>query len=458
MDWLLETPDAFAQHLESLGTRRACFVFGATPRASHPSLEPMLEAMVATLGAGGHEAVFLEVGERTGALFGAFVHRTRRGQAAGGLRHWSYGSIRALLNDGLRLSKAMTRKNALAGLWWGGGKGIIAQQAGERYRDADYRAQLYQEYGTFVTSLRGLYVTAEDVGTQPADIGNVFKTTRFVTCIPPSLGGSGNPSISTATGVICAMEAALAHQGLGDLNGKRVAVQGLGNVASSLIEQLLRKGVAEIVAADISEPQVQAARIRFAKHPVTISAVLPSDTSILAEPCDILAPSALGGVLNAITIPQIRAKIVCGAANNQLDDEERDAQALADRGIVYIPDFVANRMGIVRCANEQYGTLPDDPAIRRHFGRTWENSVYLITEQVLNFARERGLTTSAAANQVADEMSEELHPIWEHRGKLTLESLLDELWHLEGAIPDPRASGPVPTLKSPFLEIIEPSG
>ncbi len=451
MDLLKESPETLVKELEALGTRRAFFVFGSAPHASHPALEPLLQSILGSLDAASHEALFLELGAHTGALFAAFVHRTRRGQAAGGLRHWEYATLGEFLSDGLRLSKAMTRKNALAGLWWGGGKGLILRQRTGDLQDAAYRAQLYQEYGSFVTSLRGLYVTAEDVGTQPSDIASVFKTTRFVTCIPPALGGSGNPSISTATGIICAMEAALSHLGQGDLQGKKIAIQGLGNVASSMIEQLLRRGVAEIVACDVSELQVQASKIRFAQQPVKLTAVTPSDTSIFAEHCDIFAPCALGGVLNPRTIPLLNTKLVCGAANNQLADELRDPQGLRDRGIAYIPDFVANRMGIVRCANEQYGTLPEDPSIRRHFGRTWENSVYLITEQVLNFAIERGITSSEAANQVADEMSEEEHPIWGHRGKLILDSLLSDLWQLEGAGQELHTAGPSPTLRSPLV-------
>ena len=151
-----------------------------------------------------HEAMFFEVGETTGALLAAFLHQTTRGQGAGGVRHWRYATFGDFVKDGLRLSRGMGRKNALAGLFWGGGKGVIQRQAGDRYKDPEYRRVLYEEYGRFMTSLRGACVTAEDVGTTPPDMASIFRTTRFVTCIPETVGGSGNPSPATARAASCA--------------------------------------------------------------------------------------------------------------------------------------------------------------------------------------------------------------------------------------------------------------
>jgi leucine dehydrogenase len=141
-----------------------------------------------------------------------------------------------------------------------------------------------------------------------------------------------------------------------------------------------------------------------------------------------VSPSALGGVLNPETIPNLKCRIVCGAANNQLLDEERDARALQDRGITFVPDFVANRMGIVTCANEQYGSLPDDPVILRHFGRSWENAVYVVTRKVLEEARLRGVTPSRAAGALADELSLVPHPIFPHRTRDIVAALQSEGW------------------------------
>ncbi|EDM80765.1 Bcd [Plesiocystis pacifica SIR-1] len=428
-------PVAFAARLNEQGGR-ACLTWDAEQRRLVAS-QPWLEELAAELSLderdfNGHEGLFFAVGPETGALHTAFVHNTVRGQGAGGLRHWPYARMEGLIRDGLRLSEGMSRKNALAGLWWGGGKGIVARQSGDRYRDPAYRRQLYREYGAFTTSLRGVYVTAEDVGTTPPDLAAVFETTRFATCVPAAVGGSGNPSGATAKGVVCAMEGALDHLGKGSLEGKTVAMQGAGNVATFMMEELLARGVAKIVATDINAERLDQLRAQFAEAGAGARVELRlserGDLSIFAEPCDVLAPNALGGVLGPETIPMIQAPIVCGAANNQLLDDRRDDSALAERGIVYVPDFAANRMGIVNCANEQYGKIPDDPAIERHFGREWDNAVFVITKRILELAAAEGVTSSTAANRLADEFCTVPHPIWGHRGKAIVAGLLADGW------------------------------
>jgi glutamate dehydrogenase/leucine dehydrogenase len=424
-------PESFVQRLRDHGGRASLtwdFDRGQLV-ASQPWLDEVAKALMAdTRDFHRHEGVYLAVGPETGALFGAFVHTTVRGQAAGGLRHWPYENLGTLLRDGLRLSLGMARKNALAGLWWGGGKGIVARQSGDRHRDPGYRRALFREYGSFTTSLRGVYITAEDVGTTPPDVAAVFETTRFAISIPPAVGGSGNPSPATAKGVVCAMEGALDHLGKGTLAGKTIAMQGAGNVAGFMIDELLARDVAKVVATDITEERCAEVRARFAGRRVEIRLAAPGDNAILAEPCDVLAPCALGGVLNPDTIPSIRAPIVCGAANNQLLDDRRDDRLLAERGIVYVPDYVCNRMGIVNCANEQYGSLPEDPAIERHFGRDWDNSVYAITRAVLELATREGITTAAAANRLADQACTVPHPIWGHRGRAIAAGLVRDGW------------------------------
>ncbi|MCA9695642.1 MAG: Glu/Leu/Phe/Val dehydrogenase, partial [Myxococcales bacterium] len=299
---------------------------------------------------------------------------------------------------------------------------------GDQHRDPEFRARLFREYGRFTSSLRGCYYTAEDVGTRPVDIEGVFATTRFCTCTPPAVGGAGNPSPHTARGVVCAMEGALAHLGLGTLAGKSIVMQGTGNVGASMIGELLARDVASIVASDIAEERAAEVRAQFAGRPVEVVVTAPGDASILARPCDILAPNALGGVLNPETIPTIAARIVCGAANNQLLDDDRDGAALRARGIVYVPDFLANRMGIVYCANEQYGQVRDDPAIHRHFGRDWENSVYRVAIRALTLADAEDITTAAAANHLADALASELHPLWGHRGQAIIDGLIADGW------------------------------
>ncbi|GAB4335031.1 MAG: branched-chain amino acid dehydrogenase [Dehalococcoidia bacterium] len=426
------TPESFVDELLRHNIHRVYLVPDARTgsiAASHPFVQP-LASFFDDPGSGyaGHEAVFLAIGPETHALFGAFVHTTTRGMAQGGLRHVPYESIAAFLRDGLRLSHAMARKSALAGLWWGGGKGVIARQPGDAWHDRAYRDTLYHEYGQFVTSLRGCFVAAEDAGTNVDDMAAVFRATRFATCIPPALGGSGNPSVITARGVVVAMEAALDHLGRGTLEGKRVAIEGLGNVGGPMVGFLLERGVASVVAADIAPDRVQAIRERHAGQPVEARLVGPGNHDVLAEPCDIVAPNGLGGVLNAETIPRIQAPIVCGAANNQLDDETRDAAALRDRGITFVPDFVCNRMGIVNCANEQYGYPVPDPAIERHLGREWEHGIYQATRRVLTLAATEGITTNEAATTLADALAREPHPIWPGRGREIVRTLVGEGW------------------------------
>ena len=209
--------------------------------------------------------------------------------------------MEGFVRDGLRLARGMTRKCALAGLWWGGGKGLIARQPGDAHRDPAYRRRLYREYGAFVSSLRGCYVTAEDVGTTPLDMAEVFGATRFATSVPQGVGGTGNPSPWTAAGVVCAMEAGLEFLGRGSLEGTTIAMQGTGNVGSAMIAMLLEKGVARITASEICSEQRAALESAFDGRPVELRAALPGDCEILAEPCDLLAPNALGGVLNAKT-------------------------------------------------------------------------------------------------------------------------------------------------------------
>ena len=196
-----QPPERFAESLARAAGGRAFLVREAGGlRASCALLAPVAEALRGDEAYADHEALFLATGESTGALLGAFIHRTERGQAQGGLRHWPYPSLGDFVRDGLRLARGMGRKCALAGLWWGGGKGLIARQPGDAWRDTRYREQLYADYARFFTSLRGCYVTAEDAGTTPADMAVIHRHTRFATCIPPEVGGSGNPSAMTAAG------------------------------------------------------------------------------------------------------------------------------------------------------------------------------------------------------------------------------------------------------------------
>lgn len=433
MDLHKLTPAELCDFLNREGIRRFYLVWddeAGRVQASHPVFEPLARLLEEDRrDFDHHEGVFVQVAPESGVLQGAFVHRTCRGQGAGGVRYWRYDTVEDYLRDGLRLARGMTHKNALAGLWWGGGKGVMARGTGRGPADPAMRRRIYEEYGDFMTSLQGCYVTAEDVGTSVEDMAAVFARTRFTTCIPPALGGSGNPSVPTARGVIRGMEAALQHLGLGTLAGKTVAVQGLGHVGEPLVGFLAEKGVKRVVGSDIDPGRRELAG-RFPGLDLEVRIVERGDNSILAEPADIVAPCATGGILGPKTIPGIQAPIVCGAANNQLEDPERDDQLLQERGILYLPDFLVNRMGIVNCADEQYGYLEDDPRIESHLGDSWDNSVFNLSLKVLEESRRSGRTTARVAVDLAEERSRELHPVWGHRGAAIIRSLVRTGWEL----------------------------
>lgn len=426
------SPQAFCAWLSQHDITRFFLVWNETEQrvdVSHRALQPLADLLQAD----GrdylrHEGIFVQVDPDTGVLQGAFVHRTCRGQAAGGVRFWAYDTIADFLRDGLRLATGMMHKNALAGLWWGGGKGVMVQGTGQHdpaVADAGLRRRIYQSYGGFMSDLKGCYVTAEDVGTSVEDMAAVFSRTRFTTCIPAELGGSGNPSAPTARGVVCAMEAALHHLGLGDLRGKSVAVQGVGHVGEPLISFLIDKGVARIVGSDIDPSRKAALEARYGggSCQVRVELVPRGDNSVLAEHVDIVAPCATGAVLKPDTIATIHAKIVCGAANNQLEDAPRDAPLLHARGITYVSDFLANRMGIVTCADECSGYVEPDPIIERHLSRDWQHGIWQRTLAVLGEAEASGRTPDDVAREMAERLSLEINPIYGHRGAQIVRSL-----------------------------------
>lgn len=423
----LSLPD-FAAFLRERGIRRFALVTrDGGVSASHEAVASLADAMANNrVDYDGHEGFFAELCPQTGVLFGACIHRTCRGQGAGGVRNWRYDTVGDFLRDGMRLAQGMTLKNALAGLWWGGGKGLIAARGLQPDPSSPaVRREIYTRYGDFMSSLRGCYVTAEDVGTSVEDMAAIFSRTRFTTCIPAELGGSGNPSAPTALGVVRGMEAALAHRDMGTLEGKTIAVQGLGHVGEPLVDYLHQAGVARVVGSDIDPAAAQLAD-KYARLEVHVAE--RGDEGILATQADIVAPCAVGGVLHERTIAALSAPIVCGAANNQLRDPAADGARLHARGITYVPDFLVNRMGIVNCADEAAGYVDDDPRYDDHLGRQHDNSVYRLTLQVLERAASEDRAASDIALELATERSFELHPIFGHRGRRIIESLMARGW------------------------------
>ncbi|SEM92866.1 leucine dehydrogenase [Sphingomonas gellani] len=278
----------------------------------------------------------------TGIAGTIVLHSTALGPAAGGCRLWRYASDEHATADALRLAEGMTLKNALAGLPLGGGKAVL-RDPGVPFD----RAALFRAFGRAVEALRGRYVTAEDVGTGVEDMVRVAETSRHVAGLPPRAGRpGGNPSGWTALGVATAMRVAVRRRLGAELSDVTVAVQGLGHVGFALCELLHAAGAKLIVAEPRSDVAARAA-VRF-------GAQLMSSQALLAAKADVLAPCALGGVLDFVRVAQLQVKLVCGAANNQLFSE-RQAEQLADRGILYAPDFLVNAGGIINVAAEYLG-------------------------------------------------------------------------------------------------------
>jgi leucine dehydrogenase len=279
----------------------------------------------------GYERVVCGTEEAAGYEGIIVIHNTALGPAVGGTRYWSYATEDDALTDALRLARGMTYKNALAGLPCGGGKSIIMRSS-----QAVDREQLFRAHGRLVNSLGGKYVTAEDVGTSPADMEYILKETNHVAGLQ---GRSGDPSPHTARGVFRAMQATAKFKwGSDDLSGKTVALQGCGHVGYFLAGELARAG-ANLIVSDVDPAKVK--RVVQDHHATDVAA-----EEIYLVPAEIFAPCALGGVLNDDTIPALRAEMIVGAANNQLL-EPRHGDLLQQRGILYAPDYAANAGGII---------------------------------------------------------------------------------------------------------------
>ncbi|MBV9927874.1 MAG: Glu/Leu/Phe/Val dehydrogenase [Acidobacteria bacterium] len=326
-----------------------------------------------------HEEVALWADPSSGYRGIIAVHSTALGPAVGGTRFWNYASDEEASLDALRLSRGMTYKSALAGLPFGGGKAVIIGD-----NRTPHREQLFRAHGRFVESFGGCYVTAEDVGTTPADMEYVRMETSYVAGLA---GGSGNPSPVTAHGVFRAMQAAAKHRwGNDDLKGVRVAVQGCGSTGYHLAKELHERG-AKLTVAD-----VDAARAERAAHEFGATVVAPEE--IVEVEADIYAPCALGGVINDRALARLKAEVVVGSANNQLG-EERHGDALEELGVTYVPDYLANAGGIINGCRELlgWGVAETLEKVR---------AIYDTTLLVLALAKTEGV----AAHRMADRLAE----------------------------------------------------
>jgi leucine dehydrogenase len=328
-----------------------------------------------------HEEVMLSADQASGLRCIIAIHSTVRGPAFGGSRLWAYSSDRDALEDALRLSQGMSLKNALADLPFGGGKSVILRPEGNFDREA-----LFSAFGKAVASAHGRYITAEDVGSTTSDMRHVQSKTSFVSGIPREGSFGGDPSPKTAFGVFVAIEQGLRYHLKRPLRGASVAVQGLGAVGMSLCERLHDSG-AKLVVADIDQARTAEAAARFGARVVDVR-------NILTEPCDVLAPCALGAVLDSGSVPHVKAPIICGAANNQLATSD-DGDALHARGVLYLPDFLVNAGGIISVAREYLGQGEED-AVMREVGGIGQRIVQLLE-------RADGLALSRVADAWARE-------------------------------------------------------
>jgi leucine dehydrogenase len=330
-----------------------------------------------------HEAVHFFSDAGTGLEAIIAIHSTALGPAAGGCRYWAYQSRGAALIDVLRLSRGMSYKNAMAGLPFGGGKVVVLKRPGQRSEG------LFAALGRAVNSLGGSYITAEDVGTSVADMQAVARSTRFVSGLTSAKDvAGGNPSPKTAYGIFISLREGWRYLTGTDLAGTRVAVQGLGGVGYDLCRRLYQAG-AHLFVSDLDPDCVRRVQQEFA-------AVAVSAEDILSADVDILAPCALGAVLNPETISTISARLIAGGANNQLATVE-DGERLRQAGILYAPDYIVNAGGIICAASEYLGEGSEGEVMAR-IGQI---------PATLRTIFEQAAAASLPTNVVADRMAQE---------------------------------------------------
>jgi leucine dehydrogenase len=312
------------------------------------------------------------------------IHDTTLGPALGGMRMWAYRTEKDALQDVLRLSKAMTYKAAVAGLNLGGGKAVII---GDSRRDKT--EALLRKFGRFIKNLNGEFITAEDVGTNPRDMEYIRMETQYVTGVPESIGGSGDPAPIAALGVFMGIKACVKElYGNDNLTGKSVIVQGIGHVGENLVK-LLRDENAKVYASDINEDRVGQIAKKYGAEAISNNTIFDIDT-------DIYAPCALGATINTETIRKLKCSIIAGSANNQLEDELLHGRMLLEKGILFAPDYVINAGGLINCYSELMGFN------KKRTLQLTEN-IYEATRNVLKLSAAENISTVDAANKIAEK-------------------------------------------------------
>jgi leucine dehydrogenase len=328
----------------------------------------------------GHEQILLSHDPSCGYLGIIAIHDTTLGPALGGTRFWQYASTDEAITDALRLARGMTYKSAVAGINLGGGKSVIIGDNKRTDREALFRA-----HGRFIETLGGRYITAEDIGTSPADMEYIKLETDHVAGL---LGLSGDPSPVTAYGVYVGMKAAAkVRWGSDSLTGKTVAVQGAGKVAYHLMQHLHAEG-AELIVTDIDAEKVRRAVQEFGAHSVTPDAIYDQEA-------DVYAPCALGATINDVTLPRLKIEIIAGGANNQLA-EDRHGDELEKVGILYAPDYVINGGGVINV----YGELHRWPVER---AKKKAGEIYETLLRIFEIANRERIPTYRAADRLAEQ-------------------------------------------------------
>ncbi len=337
-----------------------------------------------------HEEVVFCYDKKTGLKAIIAIHDTTLGPALGGTRMWMYKNEAEALNDVLRLSRGMTFKAAISGLELGGGKAVIIGDSKK-----DKTPDLFRKYGEFIDSLKGRYITAEDVGTNTSDMVYVHEKTKFVTGLPESLGGGGDPSPVTAYGVYMGMKAsAMERWGNDSLKGKKIAVQGVGHVGENLVKYVTEEG-AKVFISDINKEQLEDVSKKFGAEIVSPEAIYDLDI-------DIYAPCALGATLNTENINRLKCSIISGAANNQLADENIHGKMVTEKGILYAPDFLINAGGLINVYSEIKG-------YDRKKSMEQARNIYTTTLEIFKKAKTENITTALAARMIAEDRLSAAH-------------------------------------------------
>lgn len=333
----------------------------------------------------GHEQVVFCSNKELGLKAIIGIHNTTLGPALGGCRMWPYASDEEALIDALRLSRGMTFKAAVAGLNLGGGKSVIVGDSRTIKSEALFRA-----FGRFIEGLSGRYITAEDVGTNVKDMEYIMMETRNVTGIPIHKGGSGDPSPVTAYGTYVGMKACVKHvYGSESLENKKIVIQGAAGHVGAHLCDFLHKDGAKLFVNDIYEDKLKPIVEK------TNATIIPGE-EVFSMNADILSPTALGAILNDDTIPQLKVKIVAGAANNQLKDEDKHGAMLKEKGILYAPDYAINAGGLINVYNELEG-YDRDKAMQQTEG------IFDVIEKIITIADEKNIPTHVASQEIALE-------------------------------------------------------